>query len=60
MDNRLKMIELMILYLIFSNMAPSLLKIVLTTATAALIFWNFGNRLGNLMEKADINFRQPK
>ena len=50
-NNRLNMIELMILLFWLSNMTPGLLKIVLNTGVFCLIFWNIGLRTGGFLAK---------
>jgi hypothetical protein len=50
-NNRLKMIELMILLFWLSNMTPGLLKTILNIVVFCLMFWNIGLRAGDFLAK---------
>ena len=59
-NNRLKMIELMILFIWLSNMTPGLLKTILNTGVFCLMFWNIGLRTGEFLAKLYFNSDHSK
>ncbi len=50
-NNRLRLIELVLLLLLLSNMAPGIFKMALLTIVMSLIFWNIGTKIGDFISE---------
>ena len=50
-NNRLRLIELVLLLLLLSNMTPRIFRMVLLTFVMSLIFWNIGTKIGDFISE---------
>jgi hypothetical protein len=48
-NNRLRLIELVLLLLLLSNMTPGIFRMALLTVVTSLIFWNIGTKIGDFI-----------